>query len=73
MLQKSGHNHAQFRHRRCKQGQKMSDKTLKRIDVMLSNNEIDFYIIWVIEIEEHIKRIRTKDWVAKKQKCTAML
>ena len=46
----------------------MSDKTLKRLDVMLSNNEIDFYIIWVIEIEERIKRIRTKDWVTKKNK-----
>ena len=73
MLQKSGHNHAQFRHRRCKRRQKMSDETLKRLDVMLSNNDIDFYIIWVIEIEERIERIRTKDWVTKKQKCTAML
>ena len=45
---------------------KMSDETLKRIDVMLSNNEIDFYIIWVIKIEERIERIRTKDWVTKK-------
>ena len=43
----------------------MSDKTLKRIDVMLSNNEIDFYIIWVIKIEERIERIRNKDWVTK--------
>ena len=46
----------------------MSDETLKRLDVMLSNNDIDFYIIWVIEIEERIERIRTKDFVTKKTK-----
>ena len=46
----------------------MCDETLKCIDVMLSNNEIDFYIIWVIKIEERIERIRTKDWVTKKTK-----
>ena len=46
----------------------MSDETLKRIDVMLSKNEIDFYIIWVIKIEERIERIRNKCWVAKKTK-----
>ena len=68
MLQKSGHDHAQFGHRRCKQEQKISDKTLKRIDVMLSNNEIDFYIIWAIKIEERIERIGTKDGVTKKNK-----
>ena len=51
----------------------MSDETLKRLDVMLSNNDIDFYIVWVIEIEERIERIRTKDWITKKkQNCTAM-
>ena len=46
----------------------MSDEILKHIDIMLSKNEIDFYIIWVIEIEERIKRIRTKYRVAKKAK-----
>ena len=51
----------------------MSDETLKRIDVMLSKNEIDFYIIWVIEIEERIEKIRNKYLITKKQKCTAML
>ena len=52
----------------------MSDETLKRIDVMLSKNEIDFYIIWVNEIEERIERIRNKDWVTKKTKmhCNAV-
>ena len=47
---------------------KMSDETLKRLDVMLSNNDIDFYIVWVIKIEERIERIRTKDWITKKTK-----
>ena len=53
---------------------KMSDETLKRLDVMLSNNDIDFYIVWVIKIEERIERIRTKDWVTKKTKmhCNAL-
>ena len=46
----------------------MSDETLKRIDVMLSKNEIDFYITWVIEIEERIKRLCNKCWIAKKTK-----
>ena len=46
----------------------MSDETLKRLDVMLSNNDIDFYIVWVIKIEERIERIRTKDWITKKTK-----
>ena len=46
----------------------MSDETLKRIDVMLSRNEIDFYITWVVEIEERIERLHNKCWVAKKTK-----
>ena len=46
----------------------MSNETLKRIDVMLSKNEIDFYITWVIEIEERIERLRNKCWIAKKTK-----
>lgn len=47
---------------------KMSDKILTIIDAMSSKNEIDFYIIWVIEIEERIDRIRSKDWVSKESK-----
>ena len=46
----------------------MSDKILTILDAMSSRNEIDFYIIWVIEIEERIDRIRSKDWVSKESK-----
>ena len=46
----------------------MSDEILTILDAMSSRNEIDLYIIWVIEIEEHIGRIRSKEWVSKKSK-----
>ena len=46
----------------------MSDEILTILDAMSSRNEIDFYIIWVIEIEERIDRIQSKEWVSKQSK-----
>ena len=46
----------------------MSVEALKHMHVMLRKNEIDFYIIWFIEIEERIERVSNKKWIPKDTK-----
>ena len=50
----------------------MSVEALKHIDAMLRKNEIDFYIIWVIGIEERTKRFSNKKWIPKDTKKLCM-